>query len=379
METQISCTGCGLKLDINEIVYAQIADQIKKDLVNKTLSEKKDFEEKIRKQFLEEKETEIGSYKLEIQRKSEEVKELNKTKAELERLKREKDELRSTIEVESEKRITELVNSEKERLHREYDEKNNLKLYEKEHLIDSLKNQIQILTRKAEQGGLSNQLQGEVQELAIEEYLQSTFPLDQIVEIRKGVRGADCVQIVNSRDKANCGNILYESKRTQSWSAGWITKFKADMLLKNALFGVIVTEVYPPEVSSMSFIEGIWICNMREFRGLCYVLRESVLLLASAKTSQENKGEKMQMLYDYLTGNEFRMQIETVIEGFALMQEDLISEKRSMEGIWKRRQKQIDKVLLNTTHMFSSIKGIAGNAVPDLRVLELSNDKLKLD
>ena len=126
--------------------------------------------------------------------------------------------------------------------------------------------------------------------------------------------------------------------------------------------------------------EGIWICSYDEFKGLCVALRESIIQINNAIVTQENKGDKMGMLYDFLTSNEFRLQIEAIVEGFTQMKSDLDSEKRSMQGIWKKREKQIDKVLLNTNHMYSSIKGIAGDAVQTVALLELpAHDDLDLD
>jgi hypothetical protein len=139
----------------------------------------------------------------------------------------------------------------------------------------------------------------------------------------------------------------------------------------------MVTDAYPKNVERMTLIDGIWVCSVDEFKGLCFVLRESILMLNTYIVSQENKGEKTQMLYDYLCGNEFRMQVEGIIEGFSQMSNDLNSEKRAMEAIWKKRQKQLEKVLLNTTHMFASVKGIAGDSIQEIKMLELpaTNDK----
>lgn len=144
---------------------------------------------------------------------------------------------------------------------------------------------------------------------------------------------------------------------------------------KNATFGVLVTDTYPKGIERMTLIDGVWVCKVDEFKGLCFVLRESVLLLNTYSVSHENKGEKMHMLYDYLIGNEFRRQIESIVEGFVSMQDDLNSEKRAIESIWKKRQKQIEKVLLNTNHMYSSIKGIAGDSINSIKLLELTNNK----
>jgi hypothetical protein len=216
---QVQCSECGHnnEVDVNQIVYSHIENQVKNDFGKKAIEDKREIELRLRKQLTEEKNEELISYKDELQRKTEQVKELNSTKAALERITREKEELRGLIEVEAETKFSETLNSEKERLRKEYDEKNNLKISEKEHLIDSLKTQIQVLTRKVEQGSM--QLQGEVQELAIENYLKENFPLDTIEEIKKGARGADCLQIVNSRGRLNCGSIYYESKRTKDFSS----------------------------------------------------------------------------------------------------------------------------------------------------------------
>jgi hypothetical protein len=222
---------------------------------------------------------------------------------------------------------------------------------------------------KAEQG--STQLQGEVQELAIEKWLADLFPLDTIQEIKKGAVGADCLQFINARSKNNCGTIYYESKRTKSFQNEWIEKFKHDIQTKKADIGVLVTKTMPKDMKRMGMKNGVWICTFDEFKGLCSVLRDSLIRLSNAVITQENKGDKMVMLYDFLTGNEFRMQIEAIVEGFSQMNSDLESEKRAMNGIWKKREKQIQKVLLNTNFMYSSVKGIAGNAVQTITLLEL--------
>jgi hypothetical protein len=236
-------------------------------------------------------------------------------------------------------------------------------------VIKQLNDQLLDAQRKAQQGSM--QVQGEVQELAIEEFLRNSFPFDSINEIKKGARGGDCIQVVNTPTRMNCGTIYYESKRTKDFQPSWIEKFKHDVRTLKAMFGVLVTEVMPKDMPRMGLRDGIWICTFEEFKGLCTVLRQSVILMGDALASQENKGDKMQLLYSFLTGNEFRHNVEAIVEGFTAMHNDLNSEKRAMESIWKKREKQIEKVLLNTTHMYSSIKGIAGTAVADIRALEL--------
>ena len=235
--------------------------------------------------------------------------------------------------------------------------------------LDVQKKLAEEMQRKAEQGSM--QLQGEVQELAIEDWLKKNFPLDEIEEIKKGARGADCAQKVNTYNQKNCGTIYYESKRTKDFQPAWIEKFKTDMREKGASFGVLVTDVMPKDMDRLGKKDGIWICSFEEFKGLCFVLRDAVIMLGEAQQSGENKGEKMALLYDFLSGSEFRSNVEAIVEGFVQMKEDLESEKRALMGAWKKREKQIEKVVLNTNNMYNSIRGIAGNTILSIKALEL--------
>jgi hypothetical protein len=215
------------------------------------------------------------------------------------------------------------------------------------------------------------QLQGEVQELAIEEWLVSRFPLDTISEIKKGVLGGDCIQTVNTHNRPNCGRIYYESKRAKNFAGDWIEKFKADMRARNISVGILVTQAYPKDMERMGLVDGVWVCSYEEFKGLSAVIRESLIRISEVAASQENKGDKMVMLYDYLISPEFKSQIEAIVEGFTQMKSDLDSEKKAMMKIWSAREKQIDKVVTNTTSMYGSIKGIGGKAIGTVPSLEL--------
>ncbi len=412
-ENKIKCPNCGQIIDVNSALSHELESEIRKKYTNYLAEEKKkheaslaqmnkdraaiakekenlqssiedgirkklkeerqNIETRLRKQLAEEQSDQMQMLQKEIEDKSSKLKEFNKALAQVEQLKREKETLRDEIKLESQKEITEQVNKEKQRIQKSLDEQNELKIKEKDHIIQQLHTQLKDAQLKAQQGSM--QIQGEVQELAIEEWLQNQFPLDSIEEIKKGVRGADCVQIVNTRAHQNCGSIYYESKRTKDFQAGWIEKFKTDMRNRNASIGVLVTEAMPKDMDRMGMKEGVWICTFEEFKGLCHVLRESVVQINNAVATQENKGDKMVMLYDYLTSSEFRMQIEAIVEGFTEMQSELTRERRAMEGIWKRREKQIQKVVLNTTHMFQSVKGIAGNAIAPVRALEIEGDE----
>ncbi len=308
----------------------------------------------------------------ELDEKSKQVQELHQKEAEIERLKRENNEAESRLKAENEKKLNEKLDLEREKIEKALHEKNELKFKQQEEQLEMLRNELKNAQRKAELS--SQQFQGEVQELAIEEFLRQKFPLDSIEEIKKGQRGGDCIQVVHTREFQNCGKIYYESKRTKEFQKTWVEKLKSDMREIGADVGVIVSEALPKEMERMGLFEGVWVCSFEEFKGLSAVLREGVIQVGLAKKSQENKGDKMDLLYHYLTSSEFSMQVNAIIEGFEQLRADLESEKRAMARIWKSREKQIDKVFEGTINMYGSIKGIAGNAIGQVKALELGYD-----
>lgn len=234
-----------------------------------------------------------------------------------------------------------------------------MKLAEKEKQLEDQKKLAEEMKRKAEQGSM--QLQGEIQELALEELLRSSFPFDLVQEVGKGVRGADCIQTVRNNFGQECGHIIYESKRTVAFSNEWIEKLKTDMRSQGAEIAVLVTQNMPKDMSCFGLRDGIWICTFNEVQALSAVLRDGILRLFNASKSQDNKGDKMHMLYDYLTSNEFSEQWKAIREGFMSMKLSIQRERDAMEKLWKAREKQLDKVLLNAAHVRGSIEGIAGS------------------
>ncbi|MGL2428437.1 DUF2130 domain-containing protein [Helicobacter pylori] len=313
----------------------------------------------------------------ELDEKSKQVQELHQKEAEIERLKRENNEAESRLKAENEKKLNEKLDLEREKIEKALHEKNELKFKQQEEQLEMLRNELKNAQRKAELS--SQQFQGEVQELAIEEFLRQKFPLDSVEEIKKGQRGGDCIQVVHTREFQNCGKIYYESKRTKEFQKAWVEKLKSDMREIGADVGVIVSEALPKEMERMGLFEGVWVCSFEEFKGLSAVLREGVIQVSLAKKSQENKGDKVDLLYRYLTSSEFSMQVNAIIEGFEQLRADLESEKRAMARIWKSREKQIDKVFESTINMYGSIKGIAGNAIGQVKALEFGYDEGDLE
>jgi hypothetical protein len=304
----------------------------------------------------------------ELTDKSQKLKESQVKELELMQKEKQIKEREESLKLDMEKQMVARQKEIEDRVKKMESERSDLKIKELEKKLTDQAELVETMRRKAEQGSM--QLQGEVLELALEELLKATFPLDSIEEVAKGVKGADCVQHIKNNMGVFCGKIIYESKRTKAFTNEWIEKLKRDMRAQQADIAVIVTETLPKDMDSFGFKDGVWICRFTDVKPLAFLLRDSLLKIHIALISQENKGEKMQMLYNYLTANEFRQNIEAVVEGFLALKDGITREKIQMEKIWKEREKQLDKVLLNTTQFYGSIKGIAGNAVGDLKMLE---------
>lgn len=424
----IKCPNCGTDIDIDEIFYHQIEEQYKQknltqqkkmrdeveakrqeykkafdDLKAKELSmqeQKEKFDEELRKatkeqlriervklqdvlkkELVEEQSESMALLQKELEEKSQQVQELNKSKAEIEKLKRDISEVESKAKADAQMVLNQQLLEEKQKLAKQADElkaqalkevreANELELKAKDEQIAQMAKSIEDAKRKSEQGSM--QVQGESLETIIESWLASQFPFDTVDEVKKGAFGADCVQTIHTRELQNCGVICYESKNTKAWSDGWISKLKQDMLKVNADIGVLVTSVYPNDMDRMGFVDGIWVCSLNEFKGSASLLRESLIRVQKSVQKEENRGDKMALLYNYLTGNEFGLQMKSIVDGFMTMQTELDKEKRSLMASWKRRQKLIDGVLQNTTEMYGSLQGIAGaGALGHIDALEL--------
>ncbi|GAA8024692.1 DUF2130 domain-containing protein [Helicobacter pylori] len=347
-------------------------DAVKQASVLALQDERAKIIEEARKNAFLEQQKGLELLQKELDEKSKQVQELHQKEAEIERLKRENNEAESRLKVENEKKLNEKLETEREKIEKALHEKNELKFKQQEEQLEMLRNELKNAQRKAELS--SQQFQGEVQELAIEEFLKQKFPLDCIEEIKKGQRGGDCIQVVHTREFQNCGKIYYESKRTKEFQKAWVEKLKSDMREIGTDVGVIVSEALPKEMERMGLFEGVWVCSFEEFKGLSAVLREGVIQVSLAKKSQENKGDKVDLLYHYLTSSEFSMQVSAIIEGFEQLRAELEKEKNAMARIWKSREKQMEKVFEGTINMYGSIKGIMGNAIGQVKVLELGYD-----
>ncbi|MEJ2882787.1 DUF2130 domain-containing protein [Pedobacter sp. GR22-6] len=288
------------------------------------------------------------------------------------------------LELQLQRKLQEQRAEMTEQIRKQEAEKNNIKetehqlrVKELEKQLDDQKKLAEEMKRKAEQGSM--QLQGEVQELILEELLRNAFPFDLITEVGKGVRGADCVHHIRNQFGQDCGKIIYESKRTKDFSMEWIEKLKKDMRSMGVDVAVIVTQAYPKGMDCFGEKDGVWICSFDEVKAVSYILRDGIMKLYSASKSQENRGDKMHMLYDYLTSNEFSEQWKAIREGFMSMKLSIQRERDAMEKMWKAREKQLEKVLLNAAHIRGSIEGIAGMDNIHLSLTDDDDEPLLLD
>jgi hypothetical protein len=397
----VKCPSCGHEFPITEIIKSEIErekaglreqyikekekiNKLKEDLEKQKSTLKIQLEEELAKRNKEWQEQQLNLLKNQAQTEVETLKkilsenekiisEAKKKELELMQIQRELKETKENMEVEIAKRKLAWQEEIEKNIKSKAEEEYQLKIKEMELTMESQKKLIDELKKKAEQGSM--QLQGEAMEMVLEDVLKSSFPIDTISEVPKGVRGADCIQTVKNALGHECGKIVYESKRTKNFANDWIDKLKDDARALGTDIAVLVTEVLPKDMNHFGFVNGIWICRFRDLVPLAFALRDRLIHVHEALKSSENKGEKMNMLYNYLTGNEFRQQIEAITEGFMKLKEGITKERAMMEKHWKEREKQIEKIFLNTTHMYGSIKAIAGNAVGSVKYLDEDSDE----
>lgn len=415
MPNDIKCPKCGHHFDVENVIAAEIEQKFQQQFQeklqqslnaieqdkNKLLAEQQKFEEakknendlfaqRLQKEKLKletELQQQLGKSiaadfenklrMLESNNKDNEEKLLEARKKELEFLQKEQalNNKEAELDITLQRRLQEERILLSEQIHKQETEKNQLKDTEFQLKLKELQVQLEEqrklaeeMKRRAEQSSM--QRQGEVQELLLEQILKENFPFDLIEEVGKGVEGADCIQVVRNHAGKECGKIIYESKRTKGWNNAWIEKLKNDKRNRGVDVAILVTHAFPKDMERFGEKDGIWICTFNEVGSVAYLLRKGIIQIQEVQKSQENKGDKMQMLYDYLTGIEFRGQIEAIAEGFMTIKNGISKERMQMEKIWKEREKQLEKVLLNTSALYGSVKGIAGASIGDVPLLD---------
>jgi hypothetical protein len=305
-----------------------------------------------------------------LQERDGKLKEAQKAQAEAIKKQRELDDARRELDLTVEKQVQESLSAARDKAKAEAEDSLKLKMAEKEHTIQAMQKQIEDLKRRAEQG--SQQLQGEVQELEIENTLKQAFPADAIVPVAKGEFGGDCVQGVSRGDGQACGAILWESKRTKNWSDTWLPKIRDDQRTAKADFAVIVTQALPKGVEMFGLVDDVWVTGWRTFVPLAFALRQTLQETSLARQAGEGQQTKMELVYQYLTGPRFRARVTAIIEKFEDMQSDLTKERAAVTKMWAKREQQIQAVLAATAGMYGDLQGIAGQAIETIEALDIS-------
>ncbi len=304
-----------------------------------------------------------------LKARDEKLAEAQKAQAELIKKQRELDDAKRELELTVEKRVQDGLGEVRALAKREAEDGLKLKVMEKDQTIASMQQKIEELKQKAEQG--SQQLQGEVQELELENLLRVKFPFDSIEPVAKGEFGGDVLQRVISQSGQQCGAILWESKRTKNWSDGWLTKLREDQRTAKAEISVLVSQALPKGVESFDVLDGVWVTSPRAALPVATMLRHTLLEVSMARQVSEGQQTKTEMVYQYLTGPRFRHRVEAIVEAFSSMQSDLDKERKAIMKQWAKREEQIERVMGATVGMYGDLQGIAGKSLQEIAGLEL--------
>ena len=356
------------KTKLDEQVANQVEEQLKKDRARIAAEEARKAKQAAATD-LEQKAQELAELQEVLKQRNEKLAEAQNAQAELIKKQRELDDAKRELELTVQKRIQEGLAVTRQEAKKEAEDEQKLKVMEKEQTIAAMQKQIEDLKRRAEQG--SQQLQGEVQELELENLLRSKFPFDAIEPVPKGEYGGDVMQRVVGAGGQTCGTILWESKRTKNWSDSWLVKLREDQRTAKAEIAVIVSQVLPKGVETFEMVDGIWITHPRAALPVAAILRQSLLEIALARQVSDGQQTKTEMVYQYLTGPRFRLRVEAIVEAFSTMQEDLDKERKAIMAQWAKREKQIERVMGATVGMYGDLQGIAGKSLQEIEGLSL--------
>jgi hypothetical protein len=397
----IRCPYCNKDFPLTKVITSQVGAQLKdqferqiaamkqaqedelvrarKEAEKKTTERlEKEHDEEYQKVRAEAAEKARKAANREIAEKNEELEAANNRietyqKKETELLKRERDleESRHSMEVEFQEKFNAELKKVYSQAQEKMEEEYKFKLLEKEKIINDLSRQMKEGQKKAEQGSM--QLQGEVLELEIEDLLIKYFPDDDISPVEVGKKGGDIIQTVKLPSGRPAGRIIWELKRTKNWNAGWIAKLKEDQRSIHAELAVIASEALPAEVADFALLDGVWVTDIKYIAGLAEVLRENLRNTALVKITNEGKADKAELVYDYLTGTQFKQRIESILEVYKEMKDDLDNEKRILERSWAKKEKQIERFVRNMSGMYGDLQGL-GAALQTVKYLEAGNE-----
>lgn len=356
------------KRKLDDQVADQVAAQLKAERV-RVIAEESKKAKLASAAELENKARELADLQEVLNANNQKLAEAQKTQADLIKKQRELDDAKRELELTVEKRVQVGLTEVRTLAKKEAEDEQKLKVMEKEQTITAMQKQIEDLKRRAEQG--SQQLQGEVQELELENLLRTKFPFDSIEPVPKGEFGGDVLHRVRTPNGQSSGTILWEFKRTKTWSDGWLVKLRDDQRTAKAEIAVIVTQVLPKGVETFELIDGVWVTHPRAALPVAAILRQTLLELAMTRQSSEGQQTKTEMVYQYLTGPRFRQRVEAIVEAFSTMQEDLDKERKVIMKQWAKREEQIERVMGATVGMYGDLQGIAGKSLQEIEGLDL--------
>lgn len=368
MNDTINCPHCGKSIPLTEALSHQIQDKYAKFYKIRLEEEKNKFaktlQPELEKQLKEKMEFEMKNKNNELEELRKQNKNMQEQMLELNKLIRQIKQESDNRRIEMEKKLTTSQEKIREEEKRKSDDEYKLKILEKDKKLSDAMKMAEEYKRKLEQG--SQQLQGEVLELEFENILRREFPYDEIKEVPKGIRGADILQVVKNNYGKTIGTIVWESKRTKSWSEGWIAKLKEDQRAVKADLAVIVTQVLPNGIKNFLSKNKVWISNYDSIIGLATVLRDSLIRIAVVRLSEVNKQDKKTILWNYLNGIEFQNRMEAIGDIYNQMQEELEIEKRWFVKKWAKQEKNIRQVIDNISGMDGDLKSIMGKQLPEI-------------
>lgn len=362
----IICPKCKAEIPVEEALGHSIQEKLAKEFQEKSAAR----EQAIAKKIKAETASELQLLQEELTKKEKKLVESRGAELALRKQKLELEEEKKSFEVEKQRQLDEERGKIRLKVEMEMLEASRLKDKEKDKVIDDLKKALDAAQRKASQG--SQQLQGEVQELDLEEALKSRFIYDMVEPVGKGVRGADIRQVVKTQLGNTCGIILWESKRTKAWAGDWVAKLKDDLRSEKANIPVIVSAVLPEEASSgIGLVEGVWVTNYSLYLVLAELLRGKLVEVAREKYVSQNKTGKADILYNYITSHEFSQQVEAIVEVYQDMQSQIAKERAAFEKLWKTREAQVNRLVGSTANIIGSLRGSVGSTLPTIKGLEL--------
>lgn len=365
----ISCPHCGKTIELTEAFTHQVEEKLREKYEKRISAERTAAANKMRQETEQRLSVELKDLRAENEEKQHRLAEAQENELELRKQRRAIEEREKNMQLE----LQRLLDEERKKVWAEAatkaSEEHRLKDAEKDQRINNMLRQIEVLQRQAEQG--SQQAQGETLEVELENLLRAQFRTDEILPVPKGVRGADVLQHVRTQLGSSCGTILWESKRTKSWSDGWTQKLKDDQRDVKATIAVIVSTALPKEIRHVGCIDGVWITDFAAMPGLALALRSGLVEVARTRVSAAGKGEKMEQVYNYLSGQDFRQRIEALVESYTTMKIDLEAERRAMEKIWARRDQQLQRGVKNMAGLYGDLQGIIGNSLQPIPKLEL--------